>query len=326
VSVPVPAGELLARFDAGDVRALAKLITRVEDGEADDVLDLLYPRTGRAHVLGVTGPPGVGKSTLVERLALAYRARGLTVGIVCVDPSSPFTGGAILGDRVRMGSLAGDAGVFIRSMGTRGALGGLARTTGDVVRVLDAFGKDVVVVETVGVGQGEVEIVRMADTVLVIEVPGLGDSIQAIKAGILEIADVFVVNKADTAGADRVRGQIEGMLQLAPPAQPLASDWAPPILPTVATRGDGVEDVVAAVERHVAHLDAAGVREARRSERREADLKRILVAEALARFERSCGSDGPYRDVVRAVRDGSVSPYRAARQLLALPAPAAGGP
>ena len=308
--------ELVERFGRGEIVALAKLITRVENGRADAVLDQLYVKTGRAHVVGITGPPGAGKSTLVDVLARAYRAAGQTVGIVCVDPSSPFTGGAILGDRVRMNDLAGDRGVFIRSMGTRGALGGLARTTGDVVRMLDAFGKDVVIIETVGVGQGEVEIARMADTTLVIEVPGLGDSIQAIKAGILEIADVFVVNKADRPGADRVRAQIEGMLELAPAASHEGlGAWVPPILATVASRDEGTGELIATIARHREHLGVEGRLEAKRQERRENDLKRILLSEAIGRFERS-KHGGPYHEVVQAVRAGAISPYKGAHQLL----------
>jgi LAO/AO transport system kinase len=209
---------------------------------------------------------------------------------------------------------AGDRGVFIRSMGTRGALGGLARATGDVVRVLDAFGKDVIIVETVGVGQGEVEIVRMADTTLVIEVPGLGDSIQAIKAGILEIADVFVVNKSDRPGADRVRAQIEGMLELAP----AHVEWRPPILATVASRLAGIDELVAVIEGHREYLAHGGRLEAKRQERRESDLRRILLAAAMDRFERESECGGPYQEVVRSVREGQLSPYRGAQRLLEL--------
>lgn len=306
--------ELVERFGRGEIVALAKLITRVENGRADAVLDQLYAKTGRAHVVGITGPPGVGKSTLVDALARAYRKAEKTVGIVCVDPSSPFTGGAILGDRVRMNELAGDRGVFIRSMGTRGALGGLSRTTGDVVRMLDAFGKDLIIIETVGVGQGEVEIARMADTTLVIEVPGLGDSIQAIKAGILEIADIFVVNKSDRPGADRVKAQIEGMLELAP----AHAEWVPPILATVASRGEGIENLKALIEKHREHLGVEGRLEAKRQERRENDLKRILLSEAMLRFAKQSEQGGPYQEVVQAVRAGSISPYKGAHRLLEL--------
>src|SRR6185312_8693869 len=210
------ADELAERLLAGDRLALSRLISAVEAGRADarEAMTCLYPRTGRAHVVGVTGPPGSGKSTLNTRLAIEYRARDKTVGIIAIDPTSPYSGGAILGDRIRMMELHADSGVFMRSMATRGVMGGLARSTLDVILLLDAFGKDVVVVETVGVGQDEVEIARAADTTVVVGVPNLGDDIQAIKAGILEIADILVVNKADLVGADRLAADLRTMLQL----------------------------------------------------------------------------------------------------------------
>lgn len=240
------------RVAGGDRRALARVISFLEndDPEGINALKELYPRTGRAHVIGLTGPPGAGKSSLADKIIRCLRATGHSVGVVAVDPTSPFTGGAILGDRVRMQGWTGDSGVYIRSMGTRGSLGGLARAARGTVQLLDAAGFDYVLVETVGVGQSEVDIVRLADTVVVVAVPGLGDDIQIIKAGITEIGDVFAVNKADLPGSQRVVAELEMMLDLG-----YHLYWRPPVVPTVAATGQGVPELVQAVQAHYRSLE-----------------------------------------------------------------------
>src|ERR687883_558846 len=239
---------LIERIAAGDTRAVARAISKVEDGSEDAaaLMKAVFPRTGRGLIVGITGSPGAGKSSLVDKLALLYRQREELVGIICVDPSSPFSGGAILGDRIRMQTLGLDRGVFIRSMATRGNLGGLARATVDAVAILDAAGYGKIIVETVGVGQDEVEIVKTADVSVVVLVPGMGDDIQAIKAGIMEIGDVFVINKADREGVLRTEKELEALLSLAA----RQDQWNPPIVKTVATEGKGIEDLAAAVARY----------------------------------------------------------------------------
>ncbi|MEE9618099.1 MAG: methylmalonyl Co-A mutase-associated GTPase MeaB [Anaerolineae bacterium] len=280
--------ELVTKALSGNRYALARLISCIEDGGANAraSLSALYPHTGQAHVVGVTGAPGTGKSTLVNELTKALRAQDTTVGVVAVDPSSPFTGGALLGDRVRMRDLAGDPGVFIRSMATRGSLGGLARATADVVKVLDAAGFAVVLVETVGAGQAEVEIARTAHTTVVVEAPGLGDEVQALKAGLLEIADVLVVNKADRQGAAQAARVLEMVISRntsRPHSEVGENIWRPPILKTIALDGSGVPEVLEAVAAHREHLRISGTWAERERARIETELRNVLQQELLKR-------------------------------------------
>jgi LAO/AO transport system kinase len=346
--------ELAEGVLAGRRRAVARAISLVEQGgaEAHEMLAALHPHTGRAHVVGVTGPPGSGKSTLVNALALYLRqegeARGRTVGIIAVDPTSPFSGGAILGDRIRMRDLSGDAGIFIRSMASRGNLGGLAWATADAVKVLDAAGFELVIVETVGAGQAEVDIARTAHTTVVVEVPGLGDDVQAIKAGILEIADVFAVNKADQEGADHAvmalrmmldldtggassvmhhgrlmevvqgsKGQKGGAEAERPPNTRAArgQGWRPPIQKTVATRREGVPELASAILAHRAFLHESGQLAWRERERAAAELETIIQQEALRRVLAASRADG-LRALVDRIVARELDPYGAARELL----------
>ncbi|HET6686763.1 MAG TPA: methylmalonyl Co-A mutase-associated GTPase MeaB [Jiangellaceae bacterium] len=306
--------ELVERARDGDPRAVARLISQVEDASPAlrEVMSLLTPHTGRAAVLGVTGSPGVGKSTTTSALVTAFRADGRRVGVLAVDPSSPFTGGALLGDRVRMQQHATDPGVYIRSMATRGHLGGVAWATPQALRVLDAAGCDVVIVETVGVGQSEVEVAALADTTLVLLAPGMGDGIQAAKAGILEVGDVFVVNKADRDGADQVVRDLRSTIRLAE-RQP--GDWREPIVKTVAVRGEGMAVLIEAIDKHRDWMERSGEL-ARRRRRRVRDEIEAIAATALRRRFGDVHGDARLDVLAEKVLTGELDPYAAADEII----------
>ncbi|HEU4384329.1 MAG TPA: methylmalonyl Co-A mutase-associated GTPase MeaB [Anaeromyxobacteraceae bacterium] len=337
MTAPLPADA--EKVLSGDVRAAARLMRDLDDGvpSARAALQVLFPRTGRAYVVGLTGPPGAGKSSLTDRLIGLHRRSGLSVGVVAVDPTSPFSGGAILGDRIRMQEHALDPGVFIRSLATRGHLGGLSRATAEVVQVLDAMGKDLVLVETVGVGQDEIEISELAHTVVLVTVPGMGDDVQAIKAGVLEIADVFAVNKADREGADRTVRDLQMMLELrrssaTRPGLDHDADhrltrtaawdphdpgyWEPPIVKTVATQGEGVEALAAAVASHREHLDSSGERALRERARARAGfvamLRERLLEGALARL---AAEEGHLDEIAGRIAAREADPWALADEL-----------
>lgn len=306
--------EVVARLRRGELRALSRVISAVENrtSQAEPLLKALFPYTGRARTVGVTGAPGSGKSTLVDRLARAYRQLQQTVGVIAVDPTSPFTGGAILGDRIRMQAHSGDAGVYIRSMATRGALGGLARATADVRTVLDASGRDVIVIETVGVGQDEVDVVRLADVNVVVLVPGMGDDVQSLKAGLMETADLFVINKADHDGAERVEREIRAMQSLAP----RPDRWSPPILQTVATEGKGVAEVIAAIDQYMHFLMENDLLRARRVAFWRTRLLEMLRDDILERLLRQRNLESALERYAGEVADRGRDPYTVVGELL----------
>jgi GTPase len=309
----VNAPSLSARVLEGDPRAVARAISLVEDEtpEGAELVRQIFSHTGRAYLIGITGAPGSGKSTLVDRLTAEIRTKSQAVGIVAVDPTSAFSGGALLGDRVRMQAHAGDAGVFIRSMATRGHLGGLARATGEAALVLDAAGKDIVIIETVGVGQDEIDIVRTADVSVVTLVPGAGDEVQALKAGIMEIADIFVVNKADREGADRTVASIEANLSLQTFAP---GEWRPPTVKTEATAGRGVAELLDAIDRFRAHTAAS--QGARRRARAEYRLRELLAQRFVQHVERRVLSDGEFERILDRIAAREIDPYAAVDEIL----------
>ena len=303
-----------AKVRAGNVRAISRAITAIENhsAEAEELLRELFPRTGKAYLTGVTGAPGTGKSTLVDRLAAYHRKHEDRVGVIAVDPTSPYSGGAILGDRIRMQGHASDTGVFIRSMATRGFLGGLARSTAEVALLLDAAGKRQVLIETVGVGQDEIDVVRLADCVLVVLVPGLGDDIQNMKAGLMEIGDIFVLNKADREGADRLEEQLHAMLSLVMPRD----GWHPPVLRTVATENRGVEELAATVEKFRKHFESSGQRRQKHVELWQNRLIEMLESRLLEKVLGGKEGEARLRALAVEVAERKKDPFTAVSEIL----------
>ncbi len=307
--------DLVGSLLDGDHAALAKVITRIENRQSGyrDLVSALHEHTGAADLIGITGSPGAGKSTLVDKVAKRYRDDGKAVGVIAVDPSSPFTGGAVLGDRIRMASTAGDMDVFFRSMSTRGNLGGLSTATADAVKALDAFGKDVILVETVGAGQNEVDIVKTADTVAVLIPPASGDDIQMLKAGILEIGDVFVVNKADLSGADRTVHELRNMLELRESAP---DEWDPQIIETVATTGEGVGELMETLADHVAWLEASGQGAEHERRRYAEEVRQLLRDDTAGLVESEIDRLGGMDDLVEEVVARETDPYEVADRVM----------
>jgi LAO/AO transport system kinase len=310
--------DLVEELLAGKHRALARVISKIEDRSPGyrDIVSELHAHTGTADVIGVTGSPGAGKSTLVDKVAAAYRERGLTVGVIAIDPSSPFTGGAVLGDRIRMGSNSGDMDVFFRSMSARGSLGGLSTATTDAVTALDAFGKDKIIIETVGAGQNEIDIVRTADTVAVLVPPDSGDDVQMLKAGILEIADLFAVNKADLDGADRTVQQLTEMLHYGD-RRDAEDGWEPPVIETVANSGEGVEAFITAVDEHLTYLDASGKRDEKKRSRYEAEIRTLLREDANELLAEELAARGGIDQFVDDVLTRESDPYVVVEEIVA---------
>ena len=306
---------LAKRILDGDIRAASRLMRDIDDRipSALDSLKELYPKTGRAYIVGITGPPGSGKSTIVDKMIDIFRQEGKSVGIVAVDPTSPFSGGAILGDRIRMQRHATDEGVFIRSLATRGCLGGLTRSTQDIINVMDAMGKDIILVETVGVGQDEVEIVHTAHTSLVILVPGLGDDIQAIKAGILEIADIFVINKSDRDGTDKVERDLRLVLEM---GRRREDGWEPPIFKTEAISGKGIFELVYGIVRHRQALEQNKLLERKLRERTKTTFLEILESEVMTHFVEKLEREGVWEKIVDDLMNRRTDPYSLAERII----------
>jgi LAO/AO transport system kinase len=310
----IAVNDLADKVRAGDVRAISRAITAIENhsAEAEELLRQLFPHTGQAYLTGVTGAPGTGKSTLVDRLAAYHRKREDRVGVIAVDPTSPYSGGAILGDRIRMQGHASDTGIFIRSMATRGFLGGLARSTAEVALLLDAAGKRQVLIETVGVGQDEIDIVRLADCVLVVLVPGLGDDIQNMKAGLMEIGDIFVLNKADREGADRLEEQLHAMLSLVMPRD----GWQPPVIRTVATENRGVEELAVTVEKFRKHFESSGQRRQKHIELWQNRLIEMLESRLLEKVLGGKEGEARLRALAVEVAERKKDPFTAVSEIL----------
>jgi LAO/AO transport system kinase len=313
MSLPVEKWAELVR--AGDVRAMARAITAIENHqpEAEELLQRLFAQTGRAYLTGVTGAPGTGKSTLVDRLAAYYRKHDEQVGVIAVDPTSPYTGGAILGDRIRMQSHASDHGMFIRSMATRGFMGGLARATAEVALLLDAAGKQEVLIETVGVGQDEIDIVRLADCVLVVLVPGMGDDIQNMKAGLMEIGDIFVLNKADREGADRLEQQLHAMLSLVMPGD----GWHTPVVRTVASESKGIDALAETISKFRKHFESSGERERKHVEHWKRRLLGLIESRLVERVLGGAGGEARLAEMATEVAERKKDPFTAVNEILA---------